>query len=89
MGARLRAQAVSCVTKESIKQITFLLGPDHEVFSVVPRLPTGSLLAQLRVGDGASSLFPTPLRSGGPGAPPLTAAEVSTGPPPVTLEKTS
>jgi len=62
---------------------------DHELFSVVPRLPAWPLLAQLRVGEGAPSLFPPLLRFGGPGAHPPTAAEVNTGLPPVTLEKTS
>jgi len=65
-----------------------MLMEDREVFSVVPRLPAGSLLAQLRVGEGAPSLFPPMLRFGGPGAPPPTAAEVNTGLPPVTLENT-
>ncbi len=48
-----------------------------------------SLLAQLRCGGRRPpSLFP-PLQSfGGPGAPPPAAAEVSTGLPPVTPEKT-
>ncbi len=61
---------------------------DHGVFSVVPRLPAGSLLAELSVGETTPSLFPPLLRFGGPGAPPPTAAEVNTGLPPVTLEKT-
>jgi len=62
---------------------------DHELFSVVPRFPAGSLLAQLGAGEGAPSLFPPSLGFGGPGAPPPAAAEVNTGLPPVTLEKTS
>jgi hypothetical protein len=33
---------------------------DHEGFSAVPSLPAWSLLAQLRVGEGAPSLFPVP-----------------------------
>ncbi len=33
--------------KESIKQIAFLSGTDHEVFSVVPRLPAWSLVARI------------------------------------------
>ena len=55
---------------------------------MVPRLPAWSLLVQLRVGEGTPSLFPPLLRFGGPGAPPPTAAEVNTGLPPFTLEKT-
>jgi hypothetical protein len=50
--------------------------------------PAWSLLAQLREGEGALSLFPPPLCFGGPGVPPPAAAEVSTGLPPVTSEKT-
>jgi len=53
---------------------------------MVPRLPAWSPLAQLRVGEGAPSLFSPVLRSGEPGAPPPTAAEVNTGLPPVTAE---
>jgi len=58
-------------------------------FLWVPRLPAGSLLAQLRAGEGAPSLFPPSLAFGGPGAPPPAAAEVDTDLPPVTLEKNS
>jgi hypothetical protein len=47
-----------------------------------------SLLAQLRGGEGAPSLFPPLLRFGGLGAPPPTAAEVIPGLPPVTSEET-
>ena len=47
-----------------------------------------SLLAQLRVGECAPSLFPPPLRFSGPRAPPPTAAQVNTGLPPVTSEET-
>ena len=45
--------------------------------SFVPRLPAWSLLAQLRSGEGAPSLFSSLLRSGEPGAPPPAAAEVA------------
>jgi len=62
---------------------------DHELFSAVPRLPAGSLLAQLLAGECTPSLFPPTLGFGGPGAPPPAAAEVNTGLPPVTFEKTS
>ncbi len=55
--------------------------------SFVPSLPAWSLLAQLHAGEGAPSLFPPPQGFGGPGAPPPAAAEVSTGLPPVTPEK--
>jgi len=77
------------VTTKSIKLFAFMSGADHKVFSAVPRLTAGSLLAQLRAGEGAPSLFPPSQRFGGPGAPPPTAAEVNTGLPPVNLEKTS
>ena len=50
---------------------------DHELFSAVPRLPAGSLLAQLLAGECTPSLFPPALRFGGPGAPPPAAAEVN------------
>ena len=58
------------------------------ISSFVPSLPAWSLLAQLRAGEGAPSLFPPAQGFGGPGAPPPAAAEVSTGLPPVTPEET-
>ena len=62
---------------------------DHELFSAVPRLPAGSLLAHLLAGECTPSLFPPTLGFGGPGAPPPAAAEVNTGLPAVTSEKTT
>jgi len=62
---------------------------DHKLFFSVPRLPAGSLLAQLLAGECTLSLFPPMLGFGGLGAPPPAAAEVNTGLPPVTSEKTT
>jgi len=42
---------------------------DHELYSSVPRLPAGSLLAQLLAGECTPSLFPPTLRFGGQGLP--------------------
>ena len=49
----------------------------HDGSSFVPRLPACTLLARLRSGEGAPSLFSSLLRSDEPEAPPPAAAEVA------------
>jgi len=52
-------------------------GAGNDSSSFVPRLPAWTLLARLRSGEGAPSLFSSLLRSDEPRAPPPAAAEVA------------
>ena len=72
----------------------------HEILSVVPSLPGWSLVARIIHESAAQTVdiifLPGVLpvlsysyRAGEPGAPPLSAAEVNTALPPVTVGKAS